>query len=124
MINLDKLKEMDNWFSESICKLCHELKYKCSCESKCCGDCEFSKLKNCIDFLKKDYKKNIYLTQFEYDLLKVYADTYNKLNSKIVDIHLFKRLQKNIYYNGVTLNMTFKEALDRAIIIADRGDEK
>lgn len=124
MINLDRLKEMDNWFSESICKLCHKLKYKCSCESKWCKDCEFSKLKQCADFLKEEYKESIYLTQFEYDLLKVYADTYNKLNSKIVDIHLFKRLQKNIYYNGVTLNMTFKEALDRAIIIADRGDEK
>lgn len=120
MINLDRLKEMDNWFSESICKLCHELKYKCSCESKWCKDCEFSKLKQCADFLKEEYKESIYLSQFEYDLLvicrKSIDNEYKQGEYKLNDYWIIERMKEEGYYKNIDLNMTFNEILERYVI--------
>lgn len=120
MINLEKLSKLiDIDSTDSICYLSHKLKYKRDCDNKYCEECEFNEIKNCINYLKREYQEPIELNRFEYDLLASYCRTYNIPKDEPRNYMFFRDLQRIGYFRYIDLNLTFEEILERAVVVDD-----
>ena len=120
MINLEKLSKLiDIDSTDSICYLSHKLKYKRDCDNKYCEECEFNEIKNCINYLKREYQEPIELNRFEYDLLSTYCESYDIPTHRVKSYTFFNDLRGKGHFKNVDLTMTFGEILERAVVVDD-----
>ena len=83
---------------------------ECSCDD--CTECQ----KQFFEWLNKEYKEPIKLTQFEYDMLSIRKSVVCH-ESPLKDNIYFRKLKEKGYFKNVDLSMTAIEILENCEVV-------
>ena len=114
MRNIDVILKDKNLNCNGMCTACYALKNGNDCDGVACINCEFFMNKDCYKFLAEEYKPEIKLSKFEYDLLKTNDQPHSR---KFNSFATYRRMQEVGYFKNVTdTSMTIQDILDNCEI--------
>lgn len=118
MNNLDYiLKNIEKKHKEdAICSVLYSFKTGHNCESRMenCQECEFNNTIGVLKYLAEKHDNKIKVTQFEYDLLKLYIENcnYSNYNQRLRNYHIVVKLKEKGYFKNLDLDKTVGEIKD------------
>lgn len=129
MINLEWLKQNlteEEKRDDVLCRVLYKKQNGKGCINVACEVCPFNTVGNLVEFLLKERKEAIKLTQFEYDLLlncKEVVEEDRKDDDVIKNWWIVKGMIAKGHFKDVeNLEMTFKEILENCEIVPDTYD--